>query len=92
MASIRVILPCYLSNEFAGIKETILLLFVNEGPSGAAFFLDRKVLQTVRGVTGSQAACRDNLAGCLPNPLAARGTRGDVAGEMQMFENFAAEA
>ena len=27
MASIRVILPCYLSNEFAGLKETILLLF-----------------------------------------------------------------
>jgi hypothetical protein len=26
MASIRVILPCYLSNEFGESKETILLL------------------------------------------------------------------
>jgi hypothetical protein len=102
MASIRVISPCYLSNEFAAIKETILLLFVNEAPSRADLFLDREVLRTVRAVTGSQAACLTRLAGCqpaettlagyLPNPSAARGIRGGFAGEMQMFENRAAEA
>src|SRR4051794_10246280 len=42
---------------------------------------------------GRLPACRDNLAGCLPNPSAVRGTRGvGFAGEMQMFENLAAEA
>ena len=70
MASIRVIFSCYLSNEFAAIKETILLLFPDESPVAPhAFrehglfyelFLDRKV--------------------------------GGFTGEVQMFENLAAEA
>ena len=66
MASIRVISSCYLSNEFAALKETILLLFVNEAPRRADLFLDREVLRTVRGVTESQAACLTRLEGCQP--------------------------
>ncbi len=111
MVSIRVILPCYLSNEFAGIKETNLLLFVTKGPVAlhafredglsTTFFRPKGPSDCTRShwksgslpdSAGRLPACRDNLAGCLPNPSAARGTRGDFAGEMQMFENLAAEA
>ena len=70
MASIRVIFPCYLSNEFAAIKETILLLFVDEVSSRASCFSRR----------------------CLFYDLFLGRNVDGFAGEMQMFENLAAEA
>ena len=64
--------------------------------------LDRKVLRTVRGVTGSQAACLTRLAGCQPAETTwqvvflilqqREELGGGFAGEMQMFENLAAKA
>ena len=84
MASIRVILPCYLSNEFAGDKRDNSVTFCNEGPSRADFFLDRKVLRTVAGhwksgslpdSAGRLPACETTWQVVFLIPSAARGTR-----------------
>jgi hypothetical protein len=61
---------CYLSNEFAAIKETFLLLFLEGVPVALHAFREHRL---------------------VPRPFLGRNI-GGFAGEMQMFENLAAEA